>query len=424
LKGFVLGLNRKATLMPVIPLLILFLGLAPPEPAASSAALVELERTLKSDPAATAFFGSIAQAPFARTPLTRRDASAARTRLAAWYMDRLRRDRADEMMAGTLAEGKLRMPFSTRRFGVRPIGGWSLWISMHGGGGAPKRVNDRQWQNQKRLYQLDDGLYLTPRAPTDTWNLWHEPHIDRLFDRLIENLIAIEGVDSNRVYLMGYSAGGDGVYQLAPRMADRWAAAAMMAGHPNDASPIGLRNVPFALQVGGADDAYDRARIAAEWKAKLGILRTADPSGYDHFVRIPKNKGHWMDLEDRVAIPWMARRQRNPIPERVVWHVGATPRDRQYWLALAADDRKVGTLLDVSRRGSEFIVWQAENVGRFLLLLDDRMTDLDQPVTVRFGSRTLFAGRVSRTIAALADSLSTRGDTRLMFSAGALITLP
>ena len=50
-------------------------------------------------------------------------------------------------------------------------------------------------------------------------------------------------VDPNRVYIMGYSAGGDGVYQLAPRMADRWAAAAMMAGHPNDASPLGLRNI-------------------------------------------------------------------------------------------------------------------------------------------------------------------------------------
>ena len=43
-------------------------------------------------------------------------------------------------------------------------------------------------------------------------------------------MIAFYGVDSDRVYLMGYSAGGDGVYQVAPRMADRFAAAAMMAG--------------------------------------------------------------------------------------------------------------------------------------------------------------------------------------------------
>ena len=90
---------------------------------------------------------------------------------------------------------------------------------MHGGGGAPRRVNESQWENQIKLgkaYKPAAGLYVAPRAPTDSWNLWHEGHIDPLFDRLIQNMIVFEGVDPDRVYLMGYSAGGDGVYQLAP----------------------------------------------------------------------------------------------------------------------------------------------------------------------------------------------------------------
>ena len=49
-----------------------------------------------------------------------------------------------------------------------------MFISMHGGGGAPKQVNDSQWENQKRLYKLEEGVYVVPRAPTDTWNLWHD----------------------------------------------------------------------------------------------------------------------------------------------------------------------------------------------------------------------------------------------------------
>ena len=110
-------------------------------------------------------------------------------------------------------------------FGTAPEGKRSLWISMHGGGGAPSRVNDSQWKNQINLYKPKEGIYVAPRAPTDTWNLWHQSHIDVLFDRLIENYVATRGVDPNRIFLMGYSAGGDGVYQLAPRMADRWAAA-------------------------------------------------------------------------------------------------------------------------------------------------------------------------------------------------------
>ena len=54
-------------------------------------------------------------------------------------------------------------------------------------------------------------------APTNTWNLWHQPHIDKFFGRLIESLIILENVDSNRVYVMGYSAGSDGVYQIGPQ---------------------------------------------------------------------------------------------------------------------------------------------------------------------------------------------------------------
>ena len=145
------------------------------------------------------------------------------------------------------------MKFDLKIFGEKPAAGYSLFISMHGGGGAPPQVNEKQWINQLRLgdaYLPKEGVYLTPRAPTDTWNLWHQGHIDAFFDRIIENLIVLEGINANRVFLMGYSAGGDGVYQLAPRMADRLAAASMMAGHPNGVPLLSLRNVPFALQVG------------------------------------------------------------------------------------------------------------------------------------------------------------------------------
>ena len=74
----------------------------------------------------------------------------------------------------------------------------------------------------------------------------------------------LAGANPDKVYLMGYSAGGDGVYQLAPRMADRFAAASMMAGHPGNASPLGLRNLPFAIFSGADDAAYNRNKVAAE----------------------------------------------------------------------------------------------------------------------------------------------------------------
>ena len=183
--------------------------------------------------------------------LTKSEAETAAAELWGNRREALRAERAAEMEASLITLGDKSMPFWFKVFGEQPEGGRSLFISMHGGGGAPTRVNDQQYENQKRLYKPAEGVYLVPRAPTDAWNLWHQSHIDDFFDRLITNMVVFENVNPDRVYVMGYSAGGDGVYQLAPRMADRWAAASMMAGHPNETQPDGLRNIGFTLHMGG-----------------------------------------------------------------------------------------------------------------------------------------------------------------------------
>ncbi|MFU8828089.1 MAG: transglutaminase domain-containing protein, partial [Phycisphaerales bacterium] len=196
--------------------------------------------------------------------LTKEDADAAANRLWTAHAESIRADRAKQLENLVITAAGHDMKLLKREFGEAPESGRSLWISMHGGGGAPTEVNDRQWQNQIRLYAPEEGIYVAPRAPSDTWNLWHRSEIDALFDHLIESAVVVWRVDPNRVYLLGYSAGGDGVYQLAPRTADRYAAASMMAGHPNDASPLGLRNLPFAIYMGGKDAAFNRNTVAQQ----------------------------------------------------------------------------------------------------------------------------------------------------------------
>lgn len=323
-------------------------------------------------------------------------------------------EREPEMTARVVRAAGREMKFTETKFGDRPAGERSLWISLHGGGSAPAAVNDQQWRNQSRLYKLEEGYYVAPRAPTDTWNMWHEDHMDALIDRLIENYVATRGVNPNRVYLLGYSAGGDGVYQLAPRMADRFAAAAMMAGHPNNASPLGLRNLPFAILVGGRDAAYDRNRIAGEWAAKLAELARADDGGrggvYEKFVRIFPDKAHWMDREDAVAIPWMASKVRNAWPRRVVWEQGNRTGFRFYWLALPANEKvKSGALMRADVNGQTITLTTAD-YATVTLRLSDALVDLDQPVTIVANGRVVFSGKVGRSAVALAESLRERAD--------------
>jgi len=360
-------------------------------------------------------------------PLTKEDAAAALSALWKDQADYLRETRSAEIQNKLIEVDGVKMKFQMLSFTNAPAtNGRSLFLSMHGGGGAPHDVNESQYVNQVRLgnaYKPAEGIYLAPRAPTDDWDLWHKSHIDDCFDRLIEDLVVLSNVNPNRVYILGYSAGGDGVYQLAPRMADRLAAASMMAGHPNDASPLGLRNLPFAIQVGANDAAYKRNEVAAEWGKKLDDLQKADPGGYVHFTELHEGKGHWMELQDRKAIPWMEKYTRIPYPEKVVWRQSGVTHDRFYWLARPNSEVAKGQLITAERKG-QVITLSSTNAQTVTVLLNDAMLNLDEPVEIRSGEATLAKKRLSRSIATLSRTLTERNDTNLTFSAEATVKLP
>ncbi len=371
-----------------------------------------LEKFLESS-----IVGEVAGNEFANQTLSAKQCEAARRMLWDSHAAQIQKERADEWQAKAIVIGDKTMKFDYRTFGDKPEEGYSLFISMHGGGGAPARVNDQQWQNQIGLYEPKEGIYVAPRAPTDTWNLWHESHIDQFFTRLIEDAIQLADVNPNRVYLMGYSAGGDGVYQLAPRMADQIAAAAMMAGHPNDAKPFGLRNIGFTLHMGGKDSAYKRNEVARQWKKRLAELQKSDPGGYENEVVIHEKHGHWMQRDDAVAVPWMRKFTRKPFPEKVVWYQSGVTHDRYYWLAVDEANKKSGTHIEVVRDGQNFVIEKADGLESIMIRFNDQMIDFEQPVIVTFNGGEVFNGKVNRTMRTLAKTISDRGDPETVYSA-------
>lgn len=353
---------------------------------------------------------------FSKAALSKTEAESAAKILWEDYAAKIKKERAKEWKAKVIKLKNLEMKFDYRVFGEKPKTGRSLFISMHGGGGAPARVNDQQWRNQIGLYKPAEGIYLAPRAPTNTWNLWHEGHIDDFFHRIIENAIVLEGVNPNRIYIMGYSAGGDGVYQLAPRMADYLAAASMMAGHPNDAQPLGLRNIGFALHMGGNDSAYNRNKVAKTWGDKLDELQKNDPEGYKHQVKIHAGMGHWMKLKDAVAVPWMAKFTREPMAEKIVWQQSGRIHDRFYWLKVDKSDVKKGSIVTATRQDQSVNLEKVSDVKSLKIRLNDEMFDLEKPVKIVMNGKTLSAAKVNRTIGMIQKTIVERGDPNSIFS--------
>lgn len=363
-----------------------------------------------------------ADSPALKAELGKADAARVRELLAADRLAILSQERKDEFEKKAIVLGDKTLRWMDKTFGEAPDGGRSLWISMHGGGNAPAAVNDQQWQNQIKLYEPAEGIYVAPRAPTDTWNLWHEAHIDPLFQRLIEDYVALKGVNPDKVYLMGYSAGGDGVWQLGPRMADRFAAAAMMAGHPNEASLLGLRNLPFAIFVGGRDSVYDRNKIDASRALEMDWLEKDDPGGYVHMSRVYEGLPHWMDHKDAEAVPWMAQFQRSTWPKKIVWLQDDVTHDRFYWLGIPDKDAaKAGQKILASVEG-QTIRLDGDVPSKTALRLSDQLLDLDQPVTVIVNGKEAWNAKVPRTAEAIGKSLQERAD--LPAAAVALLQLP
>lgn len=190
-------------------------GFAVAEENATAATIGVLKSWIKEHELNDQNLSTLHSEAFSTTALTANEAQQATTELWNARTKFLKQALQAEFDNREIVIDDLKMPFWYKVFGDPPAEGRSLFISMHGGGGAPAAVNDQQYENQKRLYEPDEGIYLVPRAATNSWDLWHQSHIDLFFERLIRDMILFENVNPDRVYIMGYSAGGDGVYQLA-----------------------------------------------------------------------------------------------------------------------------------------------------------------------------------------------------------------
>ena len=340
------------------------------------------------------------------------------------------------------------MKFSMERLGRKPAQGFPLYIALHGGGSTPRRVNDRQWDHMKVYYKatVKKGIYVAPRGVADTWNLHFVSESYYLYHRLIENMIAFEEVDPNRVYILGFSAGGDGVYQIAPRMSQRFAAANMSAGHHNGVKLDNLYNTPFLIQMGELDIAYKRNRVAAQNYIRLKDLQ-AEHGGYIHDAYIHPNHGHngWRDNDqfgrpqevfaspdgwlihrsrklrtlDTNAIHWVRQHQREAYPRRIIWDLetrAPTPLNNlNLWLKVEGRVDK-GARIDAEiMEGFQTIrLNQVRGVASLVIRVKPGMLDMNREIFVEIEGETLPPLMVECNTEVMAQTLEERGDPSLV----------
>lgn len=378
----------------------------------------------------------------------------------AWeeYVASLPESRKSELQKNKITTITVRgrtMKVETRVVGKKPEGGYPIFIVLHGGGTDPTgEMNESQWKGMAARYANSikyPGIFVSCRAIEDVWNCHSVDGSYMFYDRIIENASIFMDGNPNKAYIVGYSAGGDGVYQVAPRMADRFAAANMTAGHPNGVSMVNTYNLPFFLQVGELDTAYSRNTETVKYSQLLDSLAKQYGGGYLHEVFVHDNKEHGVVgdnatsnqtvIDDTAA--WLAaggkngvggtkstvthanmlmsQYERNPLPERVVWDLSCrTPAARRinafYWLSAPASmnqgvldityDKKTNTI----RVNSCTI----KSSGKITVYLNEEMVDLFSEITFDFcGTKTTFTPELSESL--LKTTTKERGDQNFQF---------
>lgn len=307
-------------------------------------------------------------------------------------------------------------PYVVRRVGKRPEGGWPLFIAMHGGGGVPKQVNDRQWLIMQRYYRDQRSVtgykYLALRAPNDTWNGFYDHYVPPLIERLIRQFHLFEDVNPDRVFLMGYSHGGYGAFYIGPKIADRFAAihASAAAPTPRTISPRTLLNTRFTYMIGERDTMYERR---ARCEAFAREIETLQKNG-DNFpveMEFQKGAGH-SNLSDRDKIQPMYEHVRDPVPKRLLWDMTDTVVNSFFWLSVP--EPASGQTIEAELSGQNLVI-DTRNVTRFDVRLDHRLIDVSKPMMVTVNG-TVQQLEARPRFAELCRTLIERGDPRLAFS--------
>ncbi len=307
-------------------------------------------------------------------------------------------------------------PYTIKEVGTRPEGGWPLFIAMHGGGGAPQKLNDSQWRHMQIYYkdqsQVTGYKYLALRAPNNTWNGFYDDYVYPLIENLIQQSVVFGDVDPNKVFIMGYSHGGYGAFAIGPKIPYRFAAVHSSAAAPTDGqtSAKTLRNTRFTFMVGEKDTAYGRRERCERFADQIKQLQSENEGDYPVEFLFKEGFGHG-GLPDRDMIGEMYDHVRNPVPKHVTWEQTDSVVKRFFWLAVDKPAR--GQLIDAKINGNTIEV-KTEKCDSFSIFLDQRLIDPNQPVVIKMGE-TEYKVDYKPSFKTLCESIADTGDINLSF---------
>ncbi len=158
-----------------------------------------------------------------------------------------------------------------------------LILFLHGSG---ERGNDLVHVGDEGLPEilakLPEAAFVV--APQCSENTRWTDHL-RALETLLDTITAEYAVDPNRLYLTGLSLGGQGVWYLAARNPERFAALVPVCGRSNPKAAVNLKDLPVWVFHGAADDTVpvnESEKMVAALKEAGGNVKFTAYPGVGH----------------------------------------------------------------------------------------------------------------------------------------------
>lgn len=362
----------------------------------------------------------------------------------------------------------------------KPFG---LLIFMHGGGRTTPREHPRHVvthpDDDPRSIGLQPYFESAPFiivAPSAPWNektgaRWNVPDADDYISAVIQECRYRFNVDTDRVFLGGYSMGGFGAWHLCQRLSDRLAGGFVFSGawkterwQAWTGLPLFIRHGAHDAAAPGADGKGGRPRFTDVFYARTAHRRLTE-LGIPH-VYVEDDGNHAIrDATDamQTMARWILEPRRDPFARHVVavsprgWNASSdTPTPHNRWISIQEiadgtidfdsvqltgprpsfnetredfhnqsfrlETRPASAgMVDALVADDNRIVIRTENVRRFSVWLHPSMIDVSKPVHITVNGRDSEHGVTPRLLDAV-RSYQRRKDWKLIYHAEIQLT--
>ena len=249
-------------------------------------------------------------------------------------------------------------------------------------------------------------------------DLWWEPKQTAMVYQLLLEILRTYNIDTNRVYLAGFSNGGTGALDYGTLWPDRFAAIASLMGAGIN-SPSGetlplknVLNVPFLFLHGDKDTLIPSSVSVNTYDELRAMHPRVAPE-----LHILKDRGHEITLtsDDGFTMPFLERFQREPFPRSLAMKISSLTYPRRYWIEVLEKDsgpaEVEGHILP-----DNAIELKTKNVRKLRLLLRPELLSGSGPVRVRVNGKEQTPQELKPDCGLFAESSKTYADPLLGYT--------